>query len=227
VLCAPTGQEGLRAHRMLRQLAATLAQSGFHVLRFDYFATGDSAGESDEGSVERWIEDIGEAADELKDASGVHGISLVGFGFGGTLAALASRSRRDLETLVMVEPVVSGGAYLQELQRMHVAFMADELPGRALPVEGSEPQEILGWPLPRRLRERIAATDLLEAWGCPARRVVVIGREEGEEVLRIVARAGKRGSRASFVVAADASAWNQDTVFVPAATLQAVVEALG
>ena len=41
VLCAPIGQEYMRTHRPLRQLALALADAGLHVLRFDYHGTGD------------------------------------------------------------------------------------------------------------------------------------------------------------------------------------------
>ena len=43
VLCAPFGQEAMRTHRALRQLATLLTKRGYHVLRFDYRGTGDSA----------------------------------------------------------------------------------------------------------------------------------------------------------------------------------------
>jgi len=39
VLCPPWGQEYLRAHRSIAQLANTLATAGVHVLRFDYSGT--------------------------------------------------------------------------------------------------------------------------------------------------------------------------------------------
>ena len=35
LLCGPIGQEFMRVHRALHQLAGLLAAAGFHVLRFD------------------------------------------------------------------------------------------------------------------------------------------------------------------------------------------------
>ncbi len=46
VLCAPSPQEYMPTHWAYRRLAALLAKAGVHVLRFDYFGMGDSAGAS-------------------------------------------------------------------------------------------------------------------------------------------------------------------------------------
>ncbi len=78
ILCYPFGQEYMRAHRAYRHLASRLAESGLHVLRFDYRGTGDSSGDMTTADAESWIQDIGEAVQELRDTSGVSGISVLG-----------------------------------------------------------------------------------------------------------------------------------------------------
>src|SRR5215217_413896 len=55
VLCYPLGQEYMRAHRAFRQLATLLTKSGFPVLRFDYYGTGDSGGDGDAGDVDKVV----------------------------------------------------------------------------------------------------------------------------------------------------------------------------
>ncbi len=65
VLCNPFGQEALRAHRLYRVLAERLARSGIDVMRFDYYGTGDSSGEDQEGELSGWTRDIRTVHDEL------------------------------------------------------------------------------------------------------------------------------------------------------------------
>jgi pimeloyl-ACP methyl ester carboxylesterase len=115
VICYPLAREYLLAHQTLRYLARLLAGAGHHVLRFDYFGTGDSAGEFEEAGLERWIADIHTAIEELRDVGRVGQVTLLGLRFGGTLAAMAARGRRDVSGLVLWNPVIDGADYLAEL----------------------------------------------------------------------------------------------------------------
>jgi pimeloyl-ACP methyl ester carboxylesterase len=116
VLCYPWGQEYLRAHRSMRRLANMLAAVGCHVLRFDYFGTGDSMGTAQDVTRRGWEQDIETAIEELQDTSGATQVSLVGLRLGATLAAhVAVRKKKLVHTLVLWDPVVSGLEYLEEL----------------------------------------------------------------------------------------------------------------
>lgn len=44
VFCPPWGPDYYVTHGVLRRLATNLSLAGHHVLRFDYFGVGDSAG---------------------------------------------------------------------------------------------------------------------------------------------------------------------------------------
>ena len=68
----------MRTHKAARQLAMMLAKAGYHLLRFDYSGTGDSAGAGEDVTIAQWLEDIATAADELKETSGVSRIPFVG-----------------------------------------------------------------------------------------------------------------------------------------------------
>lgn len=115
VLCHPWAREYLLAYPTMRQLARRLAETGWHVLRFDYAGTGDSAGDVTEVSPAHWVDDIDTALNELKDMAQLSQLALVGMRLGGTLAARAARRRRDVERLVLWDPVADGRAYLGEL----------------------------------------------------------------------------------------------------------------
>lgn len=117
VLCYPLAWEYMRAHGTFRYLARQLAAAGYHVLRFDYSGTGDSAGDCEEvASAELWIADVHAAIDELRDVAQVRQVALIGLRFGAVLAALASRGRNDVSRLVLWEPVVDGATYLASLE---------------------------------------------------------------------------------------------------------------
>ena len=112
VLCYPVAGEYLRAHRAFRQLTNLLVRGGIHVLRFDYFGTGDSAGDAEDATVEGWLEDVGTAVTELKDSTGLDRVWLAGLRVGATLSALASQDRQDVAGLVLWDPIASGRAWL-------------------------------------------------------------------------------------------------------------------
>lgn len=103
VILNPLGWEALRAHRSLRLLGVRLASAGIDVLRFDYSGTGDSADLSHGiPGVDRWLDDVDNAIEELSGLSGVQKISLLGLRFGGLLAAeYARRHPRRVNRVVL------------------------------------------------------------------------------------------------------------------------------
>ena len=176
VICHPFGQEYLRAHRSLRELAARLAAAGFHVLRFDYQGTGDSAGEGNEAGVEAWLGDVAAAMAEIREASGLPRVALVGLRLGATLATLAARRAGGVEALVLWDPVLDGAAYLGEVRAAHRAWLADRARGAAI-----RDDEALGFPLSERLVADLAGLSLDGA--PPSRRALIVSSDEVDGTL--------------------------------------------
>jgi pimeloyl-ACP methyl ester carboxylesterase len=114
VLCSPFGQEAVRAHRSLRQLADEFARIGYDVLRFDYRGTGDSVGGMDGVTPLDWAEDVSHAVRELQDISGAVRTSLLGLRLACLIAAHAATAQK-VQRLVFWDPVGSGQDYLDEL----------------------------------------------------------------------------------------------------------------
>ena len=104
VMCTATGDEYFRLYRPFRALALRFAMAGAHVLRFDYIGTGNSGGEVSEYGPEEWTENVDSAIEELKAIAGLRTVCLVGLHWGAVLAAQATRSRDDVERLVLWEP---------------------------------------------------------------------------------------------------------------------------
>lgn len=125
LLCPPVGQELLRAHRFHRVLSDRLLRLGVAVLRFDYYGTGDSGGDSTEGDLEGWTEDVGTAHAELVRQVGDLPITWYGARMGATLAAAAA-ARGGIETpdrLVLWDTVLDGADWLRELCREHLSIV--------------------------------------------------------------------------------------------------------
>lgn len=165
LLCYPFGFEYMRAHRAFRQLANLLSRGGAHVLRFDYYGTGDSAGAGTDATLEQWLSDVGSAADELQANAGTDSVDVVGLRLGASIAALAARSREDVDRLVLWDPVVEGRAYVEELGVPAAAGTPD--------VTG-----VTGFPLTGELAEEIAGIDLLAAdYTNPSRLDLLVSEE--------------------------------------------------
>lgn len=122
LLCPPMGHEALRSHRFYRLLALRLSRRGVPVLRFDPYGTGDSPGDDEDGDLEGWRRDVGEAHRELIARSGAARIVWFGARIGATLALQAATSASPrIARLVLWEPVLEGQSYLQDLREKHVA----------------------------------------------------------------------------------------------------------
>ncbi len=181
LLCYPAPQEYMGSHWALRKLSLALAREGFHVFRFDYFGTGDSAGQTGEGTLEQWRTDIATALDELKDVSGVRRASVVGFRLGAALAAQAPIQAKDL---VLWEPVVHGGAYLDELRESHQRLFSDCIYPPPVGPRGRM-GELLGLPFPAAQERATEAIDLMQPFSCRAERISIVASERRPQYVEL------------------------------------------
>jgi uncharacterized protein len=116
VLCYPWGSEYIHAHRAFKQLAVRLSSAGVNTLRFDFFGTGDSGGEMEDADLATWEADIELAIEELRSIVDSTRVSLIGLRLGATLAArVAALHPREVDSLVLWDPVLSGSDYLASL----------------------------------------------------------------------------------------------------------------
>lgn len=232
VVCNPFGAEYLRAHRALRRLGLRLARTGFHVLRFDYRGTGDSAGSLTDASLENWETDTLAAMDALKKESGVSQLSIIGMRLGAAIGCLAARSRRDVRSLVLWEPIWDGSAYLEELWSTHQAWIDHRPWVTSRGVRRADPAwDMLGLSLGVAMRQSIAGLSLQAFKRRLAERALVIcadARASAEAAATV-----KEAKLAEVVeeAACPVSVWRdeEDEVqgVVPAATLTQIAGWLG
>lgn len=158
LLCAPIGWEYMRTHWALRNLARQLSEDGFHVLRFDYFGTGDSSGATGSGNVKRWLDDIDRAAAELLHIAQAKHLTVVGVRLGATLAAHAVERGLNADQLVLWDPIDDGAAFIASLERMNDDSLTRRRGARPSPdVVGDD---LLGFPFPESLRRELRGLSL-------------------------------------------------------------------
>lgn len=168
VLCNPFGQEAIRSHRLFKVLADRLCRDGFHVLRFDYFGTGDSAGDGDEVCISGLVEDLSTADNEIVRRSGCTRRSWIGLRLGATAAALAStKVSVSPHRLILWEPVIDGANYLTELAHAHRLALEDAYGSRCAydlalrdKFAHESGQEALGFPLTDSFRAELNSLTL-------------------------------------------------------------------
>lgn len=118
VFCDALFDEAIRAHRALRFASDSMASKRWNSLRFDYYGTGDSAGENDEFSLQQANQDIHDAIVEAKLLGGVANIYLMGLRLGGTLAINCAVERNDIRGVVLWDPIIDGQDVIEEYGRL-------------------------------------------------------------------------------------------------------------
>ena len=206
VLCNPFGVEAVQSHRLLRTIAERLARSGLHVLRFDYFGTGDSAGDGTEGEIEGWTQDVLTAHEELGRRSGSSRGIVFGLGLGATLAFLAAKQlRRSADRLVLWELVTDGASYLATLTEAHIANRSMALgdhwdwnPSSYAHIVTEAQNEALGYPLSPALKAQLRRVSLDSFRELAAEHVTIISASPASESGQLVQQLQVAGLRVDF-----------------------------
>ena len=173
VLCRPMGYEAICTNGMYRQLAETLAQSGFDVVRFDYHGTGDSTGDDgDPDRVRVWMDSIVSAVEEVRRLAGVGRVALFGMRLGATLAARVAAKLGGVESLVMWAPCASGRAFARELRAasVHGSAATDDTALATF--------ESLGYRYTAQTMQDLESLDCQSFERPPAKNVLILGRDD-------------------------------------------------
>jgi pimeloyl-ACP methyl ester carboxylesterase len=219
----------MRAHRVFYQIAQMLADAGFHVFRFDYYGTGDSAGNDADVDLTQWRANVLTAVQELRDVSGLNKIRLVGLRLGAALAFLAA-DEVEPDLIVLWDPVVRGEEYLHELKSLHTAMLVD--PDRfVVPRESSAADEesLLGFTFPTSLCCALRDLDI-SARPVRTHRIVMIVSEERPEYAVLRARIERAGTSFAYHYIPVAGDWHRldriESALMPYPILQAIIGVL-
>lgn len=236
LLCNPYGQEAIRTHRMYRVLADRLVRAGFDVLRFDYSATGDSAGDDAEGDLVQWTDDIVRAHAELLRRTSAHRVTWVGVRLGATLAIRASaHAPRSPDHVILWEPVIDGPNYLRQLserfiQTLETSYQVPNPPWRDMLARGEFDldREGVGFEIGESLRQQLGELAPSTLPVPATARCDVIEREHRPEAKSLFASWTRGGLKAAeFSIEHDfdwLAAEALSTALVPAQVVQTLIE---
>jgi pimeloyl-ACP methyl ester carboxylesterase len=229
VICPPVGVEYVQTHRALRQVALHLSQAGYHVLRFDYFGTGDSSGDTIEATLPQWLADVSVAMDELKDTAGVSECSLVGLRLGASLALLAAAQRDDIQDIILWDPVIRGQDYIDDL-RNSTRTRAGGRSGAYDSRRSSRVETLAGFHYTDQLLGDLADLDLASIDQCGARKVDLTVSKENETYKRLQRGLTAKGIPTTYRYLAEASEWYDLThvhvSLLPRPVIQSLIQPL-
>lgn len=227
LLCYPYGHEYMRSHRAFVRLSNQLAEAGFHVLRFDYTATGDSAGDDGEGCMDDWLIDIRTAVQELRDISGIETVSMIGLRLGAALATTAATSLSNIDRLILWDPVISGTTYLEDLASLHAGYVQDSyhFPNpHKQSIDGLKTEELLGFKYPLKMRKSLSKLDISQLQEIDVRNIILILSEGQPEHIRLLQYLSKLGVQAEICSCPDNVAWENPLVTDLGLTPHKVIE---
>jgi pimeloyl-ACP methyl ester carboxylesterase len=215
------------SHMAFRKLAGLLTREGFHVLRFDYYGTGDSAGDSSGGSLAEWRQNLVAAAADLRECADVSKVSVIGFRLGAALAASAGLRAANL---ILWEPVVSGPQYIDELRRIHSRQFSNLLFPPPLPRRGAG-GDLLGYGISAEMEADIEAFDLRAHLATDADHIALVTSDERVDYASLSADLSRRTAdgRTTFeycYVADESATRNQEAMLLSTQVLQTMTAVL-
>jgi exosortase A-associated hydrolase 2 len=120
VFCHPFAEEKLIAHRVMVNLARRLTKEGLYCFRFDYMGHGDSDGNFEDSTIETRLSDIQCAIEFLRKQTDVKRVGLLGVRLGATLAALTCNNISEIDSLILISPIVEGKPYIDQCLRSNL-----------------------------------------------------------------------------------------------------------
>lgn len=143
------GEELNRCRAMISMQARALARLGVGTLVLDAYGTGDSAGNSSDGTWELWRDDMRRGVDWLRRAG--HGCrTLWGIRLGAIMAAELAAHDEGIDRLLLWQPVTDGKSFFTQFLRIRIA---------------AELQQVGGIRTTDELRRRSAAGEVIEVSG--------------------------------------------------------------
>ena len=148
---------------------------------------GDSDGNFENATLETRLSDIQCAIDYLKKRSELKRIGMLGVRFGATLASLACQNISEIDSLILISPIIDGEAYIHQCLRSNLttqmatykkilkdrkALISDLMAGHTVNIDG--------YLLTKTLYQQIEAVNLLTNVPISPQNVLLLQVSRGE-----------------------------------------------
>jgi exosortase A-associated hydrolase 2 len=183
----PFAEEMHKSRHMAALQARALAERGYGVLQIDLTGCGDSEGDFGDASWSAWLDDarLGHAF-LTRQAS--QAVVVWGLRSGALLAADLAQHLLDIRHLILWQPVLDGGLFLNQFLRIKLAseMLSDgqsKSGTKALlaELESGRPVEIGGYALSAEMARELTVRKLMSmSPGCPITWIEVGTQESGQ-----------------------------------------------
>ena len=158
VLVPPLLHEQPRSRRFLVEVASEFAQLGLHCLRFDFYGSGDSDGESQEADFRSMKQDLDIAVSALRERTRVSRVAMIGWRGSALPLQEWVHHGGPCDLVALWEPIVDGHSWLDELVSNDESERALRSPPRAGIPRLTDPSDgqLMGFGVSSRLRADLA-----------------------------------------------------------------------
>jgi len=234
LFCPPAFDEHSRAYPVMREYARALAARGIVTLRFDYFATGDSAGLSDEFTMSSAVKDVSFLLSWLAERYPTARIVPMGVRLGArllldALAGLSGDVTARVTSPILWDPVLDVRNYVFAELRATLSGAMIVYQGQVASREdivketletgfcerrGYKLNQIDGYPVTRELLTEVGlATAEAPAWSYPNPVSVLLSVRAASAAERPRAQLGAMLPQMDFHAVEEMPYWNQQPLY--------------
>ena len=196
IFCHAFAEEKLWSHRVVVNFCRKLAIGGNHVIRFDFYGHGDSHGDFSNSTIDSMKDNLG---DIVKYAKNIYDqdtkVGIVGLRLGANIVIEYVEENKDIDWVVLWEPIVDGKKYIKELLRINMATqlavhkkVVRDSRELIKGLERNETVNIDGYELTHILYKQIAEINLLKEKKYNSRVLLVfidkLGKKINEKIMK-------------------------------------------
>ena len=232
-------EEMNKSRHMVALQAKVLNESGYAVLIFDLYGTGDSAGDFSEATWATWLQNISDVFAWLKGL-GLQSVMLWGLRAGALLAMdFVSKNPGQVERLLVWQPVLNGDMFVTQFLRLRVAaaMMNSALPQEKTSdlkkqIKDNQALEVAGYLLNPELMNPLMTTKVEPMSLIKLRRITILEVISGQNVQPVFAnqqlfdQLESIGIKSDYVKVVGESFWNSQEIVTAPELLDATQESL-